>query len=344
MPPELTRRRTLAALAGSVLLARPGTAAPLRRETRALFGSPAELVLAGDAGAAALTPVWAGLATMHERWNAWKPHGLGPLNQALREGRPVRVTPALRRLIEGAAALEAWTGGLFNAGIGGLVQAWGFHADELRPGRRPPAGTIERWTAARPSLAQLRWRGLELRSLNPHLQLDFGAYAKGVAVDWALDRLRAAGVRDAVVNLGGNLATMGQAAGRPWRVGVRDPERQGLLAQLSTGDREAVVTSGSYERFRVLDGRPCCHLIDPLSGKPAEGLVSVTVVHPDAARADVAATALLVAGADHWAERAAAMGLEQVLVVHGSGLVQATPALAPRLQLAPAWRRALRVV
>lgn len=343
MPAALTRRRSLAALAGSMLL-QPGMAAPLRREARFLFGSPAELLLADDAGAAALAPVWAGLATMNERWNAWKPHGLGPLNQALREGLPVRVTPALRRLIDGAATLEAWTGGLFNAGIGGLVQAWGFHADELRPGRRPHAGTIGRWTAARPSLSQLRWRGLELHSLNPGLQLDFGAYAKGVAVDWALDRLRAAGVRDAVVNLGGNLATMGQAAGRPWRVGVRDPERQGLLAQLSTGEREAVVTSGSYERFRVLDGSPCCHLIDPLTGEPAESLVSVTVVHPDAARADVAATALLVAGAERWAARAAAMGLAQVMVVHRTGLVQSTPALAPRLQVAAGRRGDLRVL
>jgi thiamine biosynthesis lipoprotein len=344
MPAALTRRRSLAALAGSMLLPQPGTAAPLRREARFLFGSPAELLLADDAGSGALAPVWAGLAAMNERWNAWKPQGLGPLNQSLREGRAVVVTPALRRLIEAAAALEAWSGGHFNAGIGGLVQAWGFHADELRPGARPAARVIENWTAARPSLAQLRWRGLELHSLNPHLQLDFGAYAKGVAVDWALGRLRAAGVRDVVVNLGGNLATMGQAAGRPWLVGVRDPQRQGLLAQLSTSAREAVVTSGSYERFRVLDGKPCCHLIDPLTGEPAGDLVSVTVVHPDAARADVAATALLVAGAERWAARAAAMGLGQVLVVHRSGLVQSTPALASRLQVAAPRRGDFRVL
>ena len=344
MSTAITRRRSLAALAGPMLLAPPGRAAPVRREARLLFGSPAELLLADAGGAAALAPVWAGLAAMNERWNAWKPQGLGPLNQALREGRPVKVSATLRRLIEGALRLEAWSGGHFNAGIGGLVQAWGFHADELQPGPRPAARVIETWTAARPSLAQLRWRGLELRSLNRQLQLDFGAYAKGVAVDWALDRLHSQGVHDAVVNLGGNLATMGQAAGRPWRVGVRDPESQGLLAQLSTRGREAVVTSGSYERVRVLDGTPCCHLIDPLTGAPAEGLVSVTVVHPDAARADVAATALLVAGPERWAARAAAMELAQVLVVHRSGLVQSTPALAPRLQMAGAWRGALRVV
>ncbi len=343
MSTPITRRLTLAALSGSMLLPLPGKAAPQVRQSRHLFGSPTELLLA-DADPAALIPVWAGLASMNERWNAWKPLGLGPLNRALREGRAVQVTPALRQLVQRATQLEAWSGGYFNAGIGGLVQAWGFHADQLVPGSRPSARQLEPWTLARPKLSQLRWRGLELRSLNPLVQLDFGALAKGVAIDWALDRLLAAGVQDAVVNLGGNLSTLGQAAGRPWQVGVRDPEGPGLIAQLATRGREAVVTSGSYERFRMLDGRACCHLIDPFTGEPADGLVSVTVVHPDAACADVAATALLVAGPDRWAAQAAAMQLDQVLVVHRNGRAQATAKLAPRLQMAAAWRSALRVV
>ncbi len=346
MTAPFTRRHALKALAGSLLLlpSIPAGAAPLHRAARRLFGSPAELLLIDDGAAAALAPVWAGLAAMNERWNAWKPHGLGPLNQALREGRAMTVTPALRDLIVGAARLEAWSSGYFNAGIGGLVQCWGFHADQLLPGPRPTPGQLDRWTAARPGLSQLQWRGLALRSANPALQLDFGAYAKGVAVDWALDHLHATGVHDAVVNLGGNLATMGQASGRPWQVGVRDPEGSGLVAQLATQGREAVVTSGSTERFRVLDGQACCHLIDPLTGQPARSLLSTTVVHPDAALADVAATALLVAGAQRWTALARSMGLDQVLVVHRSGLAEATPRLAARLQVAPAWRHALRVI
>ena len=134
----LSRRQSLAALAGAWVVT-PAQAVPLLRTTRPLFGSPADLLLTRDADALTVAAVWAGLTAMNERWNAWKPRGLGPLNQALREGRAVKVDPALRQLIDGAARLEALSGGLFNAGMGGLVNAWGFHDDVLRPGARPAA-------------------------------------------------------------------------------------------------------------------------------------------------------------------------------------------------------------
>jgi thiamine biosynthesis lipoprotein len=337
------RRKALAALSVPLLMPLDALATPLLRQQRTLFGSTAQLLLTPDADPLTVATVWAGLTAMNQRWNAWKPQGLGPLNQALREGRSMAVDPLLRQLIDGAARLEALSGGLFNAGIGGLVQAWGFHDDVLRPGRAPSARVIARWQAQRPSLAQLQWRGRELRSANPALQLDFGGYAKGVAVDWALDQLQAAGVTGAVVDLGGNLATLGQP-GRPWQVAIRNPLGEGLMAQLATQGREAVITSGVYERFRVLDGERHCHVIDPGTGQPVRGLLSTTVVHPDAGLADVAATALLVAGPGRWQAVAAGLGVDQVLVVHEGGVAQATPRLAARLQAAPEWRRNLRVV
>ena len=76
----------------------------------------------------------------------------------------------------------------------------------------------------------------------------------------------------------------------------RDPHGPGLAAMLSVQGREAVVTSGRYERWRLADGVRRTHIIDPATGLPAAGLDSVTVLHRDAALADAAATALLVAG------------------------------------------------
>ena len=341
MPP-INRRQSMVALAGAGVLL-PARAAPLLDERRPLFGSPARLLLTRDADPLTVALVWAGLGGMNRRWNAWKPQGLGPLNQALHEGRAVKVDPALRALIDGALHVERLSGGLYNAGIGGLVRAWGFHADTLAVGPQPAAADLVRWQAPLPSLTQLEWHGDRVRSANPALQLDFGGYAKGVAVDWALDQLQAAGVRGAVVDLGGNLATLGQPGARAWRVGIRDPSAEGVMAQLATAGREAVITSGVYERYRVLDGERCCHVLDPLSGRPVQGLLSATVVHRDAGLADAAATALLVAGPSRWQAVAARMGLQQVLVVHASGEAQATPALAARLDMAPAWRAALRV-
>jgi FAD:protein FMN transferase len=327
---QLDRRAWLALAAGLWLLP-PARAA---HERRFVFGSPADLLVPEGTPAALTAGIWRGLQAMNDGWNAWKPGEVSTLNRAIAAGRVARVSPALAGLIQGARAMERLSLGCFNAGIGGLVGQWGFHDDEMRPGRRPAAAELAPWLAAPASLAQLEQRGHELRCLNPRLQLDFGGYAKGVALDWALDRLQQAGVQDALLNLGGNLAAMGQTSGRPWRVGVRDPQGDGLVARLDTRAREAVVTSGSYERFRLLDGERATHILDPRRGAPAPELISVTVVHPNAALADAAATALLVAGPGHWPRVAQNMGVDQVLVVDRHGRQQRTPRLAARLDAA----------
>ncbi len=325
---ELRRRHWLALAGGVWLLPAAGA---VRHEQRQLFGSPADLLLPPGTAREAVASVWRGLAAMNAQWNAWKPGQVVELNAAFAAGRSASATPAMRRLIDGAAAMERLSLGRFNAGIGGLVGRWGFHDDVLRPGARPPADELAPWLGARPSLAQLRWEGARVRSLNPHLRLDFGAYGKGVALDWALDLLRGAGVRRALLNLGGNLAAMNEPGAAPWQIGVRDPWGPGLVARLDSQGREAVVTSGLYERVRLLDGRPCGHVLDPAGGKPASALVSVTVAHADAALADAASTALLVAGPAHWRALAQRMGVEQVLVLDGQGRRQATPAMLQRL-------------
>jgi FAD:protein FMN transferase len=325
----LHRRAWLALTAGLWLA--PACAAGAAHERRFVFGSAADLLVPPGTPSSATAAIWRGLQAMNDRWHAWKPGEVSSLNQALASGRSVRVSPALATLVRGAWAMEQLSMGCFNAGIGGLVGQWGFHDDELRPGRRPTGAELAPWLQAPASLGQLAWRGLDLHSTNPRLQLDFGGYAKGVALDWALDRLRREGVHDALLNLGGNLAAMGELPGRPWRVGVRDPQGGGLLARIDVRGREAVVTSGSYERFRVLDGQRATHILDPRRGVPAPTLISVTVVHRDAALADAAATALLVAGPTHWPRVARSMGVDQVLVLDRHGRRQATPRLASRL-------------
>jgi len=336
--PGVDRRQAIAALAGAVLCT--PASAMLRRESHFLFGSPIELLLPPATTQAIVAAVVGRLVAIHTRWNAWKPGEVSALNEAFREGRSGSASPALRTLIGQSAWLEARSLGCFNAGIGGLVGAWGFHDDVMRAGARPSAAALVPWTAARPSLAQLEIRGERVASHNPRLQLDFGGVAKGAAIDAALDRLQAKGVHDAMLNLGGNLAAMGSADGpnaRPWAVGIRDPTGTGLLATLQTKGREAVVTSGSYERFRLLDGERYTHILDPQRGTPAADIVSVTVVHRSATLADAAATALLVAGPLHWQVIAERMGVDSVLIVDRNQRVTVTPRLAPRVTLhAPA--------
>ena len=330
----LSRRAWLAGTAAWPLASVAGAAGAAPDPAPRLFGSTVALRVAEGTNPRLLALVWQGLWSVHRHWNAWKPGELAQLNRAFSEGRPIRPSRELAAVLQGAAALERLSGGFFNAAIGGLVGSWGFHADWLRNGTAPAADVLRRWLSSAPSLQALQWREGRVHSPNPLLRVDLGAYAKGVAIDWALDRLQWAGVGHALLDLGGNLATTGEADGgrRPWRVGIRDPFGPGLLAQLPTRGREAVVTSGNYERFRLAGGRRVGHVIDPQRGQPVEALASVTVVHPSAALADAASTALLVAGPERWPAVAQRMGLEQVLVVDAQGRRRATPALARRLQ------------
>lgn len=330
MEPNATRRALLLGAAALVVL--PSAARAMRRETRHLFGSPVELLLPVGAPTAASEEIWAGLTAMNVRWNAWKPGEVDDLNAALRNGRPHVVSPMLSAMLQDAARLERASLGCFNPAIGTLVAGWGFHDDVMRPGTRPRNEQIARWTAARPTLASLRIDGLAVRSAQRSVQIDLGAYAKGVAIDWALDRLARQGLHDALLNLGGNLGTRGRIEGRPWRIGVRNPHRAGLAALLTLQDNEAVVTSGTYERWRLLDGERCAHILEPTTGQPAAGLDSVTVVHASAALADAAATALLVAGPQRWRDVARRIGVEQVLLIDQHERVFASPRLRAQVR------------
>jgi thiamine biosynthesis lipoprotein len=223
------------------------------------------------------------------------------------------------------------SGGLFNPAIGRLVGLWGFHNDEMPVGAPPHAATVAGLVAAAPSMDDLVFDGGRVSSRNPQVQIDLGGHAKGVALNQALDRLAALGYGDALVNLGGNLAVSGTRGDRPWRIGVRHPQGEGAIASVEVSGRMAVVTSGTYERYRQDGDRRYPHIIDPRTGQPATHVVSATVLHADAARADVAATALVVAGAGAWPEVARSLGVSEVMIVDEAGRVQLTPGMAAKL-------------
>src|SRR3546814_7536687 len=92
--------------------------------------------------------------------------------------------------------------------------------------------------------------------------LDFGGWVKGYALDRAALILRRAGVKAALINVGGNILAVGQPGERPWRVGIQDPRREGTVAQIALHDGEAIGTSGDYRRYFPHDGERRPHIID----------------------------------------------------------------------------------
>jgi thiamine biosynthesis lipoprotein len=336
---SLNRRDFMKLGLGACLLPAIGRlhAESLVSEQMYVFGTLVDVdVVAADqeAARAAIATVSHQFNVQNRDWHAWKPGALGDLNHALETGREQVVEPGLLSLLYEAREISRASGGLYNPAIGSLVGLWGFHSDDLPTGAPPAAATIADLVTAAPSMEDLVFKGNRVSSRNPHVQIDLGGHAKGAAIDLALDRLASLGYGSALVNLGGNLAVSGDRGGRPWRIGVRHPQGQGALASLDVAGRMAVVTSGTYERYRQYGDRRYPHIIDPRSGQPATHVVSATVLHRHAAKADGPATALVVAGPEAWVDVARRMGLEDVMIVDDQGRVQLTPSMAERVRFA----------
>lgn len=272
------------------------------------------------------------LNLIHQRWHAWEPSELTRINAAIARGEAIDIDDDTRAVLQQATQLAHASGHLFNPAIGGLVELWGFHEEGAPAGPPPPQAAIDALLATAPTMEALSFDGARLRSANPAVRIDLGAFAKGLGVDRAIAALRALGIEDAIVNAGGDLRAIGRHGERPWRVGIRHPAEPGILASIETRGDESVFTSGNYERYFDYDGERYHHLIDPRDGRPVRGTLSVTVIHTSAAEADAAATALFVAGPAGWRETARRLGVVQIMLIDADMNVYMTPEMAERVR------------
>lgn len=311
--------------------------AAVHRERWYLFGTLVDVTLAGpgpEAASQALTALSADLQQRNRDWHPWKPGMMGDINQAIAAGKPIAVDDHMAFMIGQSQQLHRDSEGLFNPAIGKVIGEWGFHGSSPIDWHLPPHAAIEKVIATAPSPDDLRIVDNRLTGSNPEVQLDFGGYAKGYAIDLGRRLLASQGVEHALINAGGDLVTLGDApAGDPWRVAVQHPQRKGAIAWLDTYGGEVVFTSGNYERYREYEGRRYPHIIDPRDGMPVQGVASATVVHTDGGLADAAATALVVAGVDKWREVAAKLDIDQAMVVDQDGRIEMTPAMKQRMHL-----------
>ncbi len=317
-----------------LMLAGCGESATEYRQSLFVFGTVVDLKLRGVGDAQAREAVQAveqAFQRMHRDWHAWKPGELSALNRsfALGESRPV--SPFLLPLITHSQRLFEQSEGLFNPAIGRLIALWGFHSDERPSGAPPSPEAIAALVEQAPGMDDLEVSDGQVRSRNPAVALDFGGFAKGYALDIAIDLLHRQGVENAIVNAGGDLCVSGDHGGRPWRVGVRHPQGAGILAATDALDGECLLTSGNYERYREHDGVRYPHIIDPRDGFPVRHIASATVIDRDGGRADAAATALTVAGPGDWYRIARRMQLKYVMLVDEAGTVYMNPAMARRI-------------
>jgi thiamine biosynthesis lipoprotein len=272
---------------------------------------------------------------MHANWHAWQPGALSSLNEQLSRLEPAALDPSILPLLEEAGRLSQRSNSLFNPVIGNLIALWGFHDNPLPVGTLPDSTAISNLVKQAPAFSDITINDDLITSVNPSVAIDLGGFAKGYAIDRTIDRLRASNIENAIINAGGDLRVIGQHGDRPWRIGIRHPRNNSILASLEVSGDTSVFTSGDYERFFEVDGQRYHHIIDPRTGYPASSTTSVTVIHSSAATADAAATALFVAGPEQWLSTARDMGIRYVMLIDKQGVIHMNPAMQSRIHFEP---------
>jgi thiamine biosynthesis lipoprotein len=200
-----------------------------------------------------------------------------------------------------AAKVSSETGGAFDITVAPLVNMWGFGTKQFH---RPDKESVD-------SLMQfVGFHKVSLRDghvvkSDPRIQLDCSAIAKGYGCDVVARYLRSKGIKNFMIEIGGEVVTSGQNEKQlPWKIGLTKPtddslqDNQELQTILNVTDK-AMATSGNYRNFYIDGGRKLAHTIDPHTGYPVQhSLLSSTVIASDCATADAYATSFMVLGVE----------------------------------------------
>lgn len=210
------------------------------------------------------------------------------------------LSPETAELLSTALTMCARTNGTLDISTYPVVRAWGFTTGDYTVPSAETIGTLLPFVDYR----QVRLENSKA-TLPDGMEIDLGSAAKGYTGDVISAFLRESGVTSAMLDLGGNIQTVGaKPDGSNWRIGIRDPEGDGTLGVVEVTN-QAVITSGGYERYFEEDGVRYWHILDPQTGYPAHsGLISVTIIGECGAVCDSLSTALFVMGLDraldHW--------------------------------------------
>lgn len=193
---------------------------------------------------------------------------------------PVAVSNELFELLTACANYSRSSEGAFDITVGPLMKIWGFYGDS---GHLPKPGEVKQ------AMTEIGYQNIVLDSSKhtvffskPGLNLDPGGVGKGYAVDRMVAVLQKDGIHSALVSAAGSsIYALGAPPGEPgWHIRLKDPSNQFKAVSEVTLKDESLSTSGSYEKFFVAEGKTWSHLMDPRTGYPAQGTLSVSVVAP----------------------------------------------------------------
>ncbi len=272
----------------------------LRKRTTLLMGSKFEItIVAKDAQTAEanIDTVIQEISKIEYLISDWKPTSQISQVNSNAGIKPVKVDKEVFDLTQRALNLSKITGGAFDISFAAMDRIWKFDGSMTE---MPTAEAIKK------SVEKVGYKNIILDSVNSTIflklkgmKIGFGALGEGYAADRCRNMMLKKGIKAGIVNGSGDMSTWGKhPKGNYWTIGITNPFHKDSLYAIVPLKNGAVVTSGSYEKFVVFNGKRYAHIINPVTGYPATGLTSVTVFGPDAELANGFSTSMMVLGKD----------------------------------------------
>ena len=233
--------------------------------------------------------------------NSLSPFNKGSIISKVNRNENPEVNDMFADVFTLAEEVSAQTGGAFDITVAPLVNMWGFGTKQFHRPDKESVDSLMKFVG----FNKISLKNKHVVKQNPNIQLDCSGIAKGYGCDVVARFLRSKGIKNFMVEIGGEVVTSGNSEKRvPWNIGVTKPtddslqESQELQTVLNLTDK-AMATSGNYRNFYVEGGKKFAHTIDPHTGYPVQhSLLSSTVLAHDCATADAYATSFMVLGID----------------------------------------------
>ncbi len=232
------------------------------------------------------------LRRVEDVFTVWRESELTRLNDRAGQG-PIPVSRELALVLATSIECGRVTRGAFDVSYFPLRSLWNYQAEH------PTLPTQAEIDAA---LAFVDWSRIEVDlekntvAMPAGFSIDLGGIAKGYGIDRAMSVMLEQGVKNGLVQAGGDTKALGRKFGESWQIAIKNPRHPGELFAVLPVVNQCVQTSGDYERFVEIDGQRYHHIIDPRTGRPSQGCMSATVIGPEATFADGIATAMCVLG------------------------------------------------
>lgn len=334
-PVQSGRRRFVMALpllACGLAVAPVAAKAGVHQSTQALMGTRVDLTLQGEDSLAlpgAAQAAFAEMARLTDMMNRYRSTSVVNAINLAAGLQPVSVPPELFSVLQMARQAGKASGGNFDVTVGSL-RDWDFDPNH------PSIPTAQQVAAQLSLVDQEKGLVLNERAGTAYLtqrgmRLDLGGIAKLPILQAGMQQLQRLGVRNAMINGGGDVMVMGQLNGRAWRVGLRDPRQPEKLIGVVSLNQGFVAASGDYERFVMHRGKRLHHILDPRTGYPTQGPHGVALISEQLEQINGLGAAIMVAGSEAGRARIARTPGLDALIVDADGSLWRSPGMALRM-------------